>query len=106
MTENSTRPISEKITRPLPTVVVHCTLTVSGRFNRSLGSAALQAIIATDERTGCEIRIASPRFRPVDQYHPPGMVSVWMIVAASIGGAGSTLGSGNAFGANSRPLRW
>ena len=89
MIENITRPMSEKITRPLASAVVHCTLTVSARLSRSLVSVAFQAISATVEAPSCwSMRSASPRFRRVDQYQPPGMVSRWMIAVRLDGRCG------------------
>ena len=97
--ENTTRPMSERTTRPRLSAALHCTFTVSAGLMRSEGSAWRQA---TTETVALPSRLtrrkASPRRKIVVQYQPPGTSSRRMTSPSGMATAPGSVGGGRAFG--------
>src|SRR3984957_16786415 len=104
ISENTARPISDRITRPFEIAALHCTLMVSAQLSRSDGSSSRHASSDTlAQPASSMIRSASPRRRSKVVYQPNGTVSRWITASGAIGAPLSAVGSGNPFGVNSCP---
>src|SRR5882757_6860779 len=104
ITENNTRPMSDRMTRPFETAALHCTLTVSAQLIRSDVSSSRQPITDTLERPdGSAIRNASPRRKRTIAYQSAGISSRLITAFSRIGAAPSAVADGSALGVASCP---